>query len=159
MRHQSPATTSENTTDPVPLPALPLARPAGRPFDPPEELARLREQRPLARMVYPDGHVGWLATSHRAVRAVLADSRFSARYELLHYPFPGAPVTELPPAPPGDMGGIDAPEHTRYRRLLTGKFTVRRMRQLTERVEQITSEHLDTMRRQGPPADLVQAFA
>ena len=150
MRHQSPATTSENTTDPVPLPALPLARPAGRPFDPPEELARLREQRPLARMVYPDGHVGWLATSHRAVRAVLADSRFSARYELLHYPFPGAPVTELPPAPPGDMGGIDAPEHTRYRRLLTGKFTVRRMRQLTERVEQITSEHLDAMRRQSP---------
>jgi cytochrome P450 len=156
---QSPATTSENTIDPVPLPALPLAHPAGRPFDPPEELARLREQRPLARMVYPDGHVGWLATSHRTVRAVLADSRFSARYELLHYPFPGAPVAELPPAPPGDMSGIDAPEHTRYRRLLTGKFTVRRMRQLTERVEQVTTEHLDAMRRQGPPADLVQAFA
>lgn len=57
------------------------------------------------------------------------------------------------------MSGIDAPEHTRYRRLLTGKFTVRRLRQLTERVEQITTEHLDAMRRKGPPADLVQAFA
>jgi cytochrome P450 len=40
---------------------------------------------------------------------------------------------------PGDLSGVDAPHHTRYRRLLAGKFTVRRMRQLTERMEQITA--------------------
>jgi cytochrome P450 len=33
------------------------------------------------------------------------------------------------------------------------------MRQLTERVEQITAEHLDAMERHGPPVDLVQAYA
>ncbi len=142
-----------------PLAELPLTRPAGCPFDPPTDLARLSSQRPLARLTYPDGHVGWLVTSHELARAVLADRRFSSRYELAHYPIPGLGIDELPPAPVGDMTGMDPPEHTRYRRLLTSKFTVRRMRQLTERAEQVTTEHLDEMRRQGPPVDLVEAFA
>jgi cytochrome P450 len=137
--------------------SLPTARPAGCPFAPPAELAQLRAERPLTRMTYPDGHLGWLATSHALVRSVLADTRFSSRYELMHYPFPG--VGELPPAPPGDMTGMDAPEHTRYRRLLAGKFTARRMKLLTERLEQITAAHLDAMERQGEEADLFEAFA
>ncbi|MBB4905157.1 cytochrome P450 [Actinophytocola algeriensis] len=141
----------------APIEGLPTTRQAGCPFDPPHELARLRETRPLARMVYPDGHVGWLATSHETVRAVLADSRFSARYELMHLPVPGGPA-ELPPASPGDMTGIDAPEHTRFRQLLAGKFTVRRMGLLTDRVGQVCAELLDDMARQGPPTDLVPAF-
>jgi cytochrome P450 len=142
----------------APIPELPLTRPAGCPFDPPSELARLRTERPLARMTYPDGHVGWLATSHEVVRTVLADNRFSARYELMHYPFPGGPA-EIPPAMPGDMTGIDAPEHTRFRQLLTGHFTVRRMRMLTERAGAICAERLDAMAQNGPPVDLVTAFA
>ncbi|GHF69452.1 cytochrome P450 [Streptomyces mashuensis] len=143
----------------LPVPELPVARAAGCPFDPPAELARLRNEQPLRRLHYPDGHVGWLATGHAVVRAVLADPRFSSRYELMHLPLPGAPDGPLPPAPPGDMSGIDAPGHTRYRRLLMGKFTVRRMRELTTRAEQITAACLDAMERQGPPADLVEAFA
>jgi cytochrome P450 len=55
--------------------------------------------------------------------------------------------------------GMDPPEHTRYRHLLTGEFTVRRMRLLAERIEEITENRLDLMERQGPPADLVEAFA
>ncbi|MET0135254.1 MAG: cytochrome P450 [Kibdelosporangium sp.] len=136
---------------------LPTTRPSGCPFDPPVELARIREQAPLTRLTYPDGHEGWLVTGYALARAVAADTRFTSRYELLHYPFPGGPA-ELPPATPGDMTGMDQPEHTRFRKLLTGKFTVRRMRQLTERVEQVTAEHLDAMQ-QGSTADLVTAFA
>jgi cytochrome P450 len=138
---------------------LPLERPPGCPFDPPEELARIREQGPLSRFVYPDGHVGWLVTGHAQARAVAGDSRFSSRYELMHYPFPGTEIIEMPTAPDGDLTGIDAPEHTRYRKLLTGKFTVRRMRELTGRAEQVTAEHLDAMERGGPGVDLVTAFA
>ncbi|MEV0374217.1 cytochrome P450 [Streptomyces sp. NPDC050636] len=136
---------------------LPTERHTGCPFDPPAELAQLREERPLRRMRYPDGHMGWLATGHSVVRAILADPRFSSRQELMHHPL--ADIGELPPAPVGDMTGMDAPEHTRFRRLLMGKFTVRRMRELTERVEQITAEHLDAMERQGGPVDLVEAYA
>ncbi|GHG67012.1 cytochrome P450 [Streptomyces griseocarneus] len=141
------------------LTALPLDRPTGCPFDPPAGLAEVREQQPLVRMRYPDGHLGWLATGHSTVRAILADSRFSSRYELMHYPVPGAEFTELPPAPVGDLTGIDPPEHTRYRRLLAGKFTVRRMRELTARVERIAADHLDAMERHGPAVDLVEAYA
>jgi cytochrome P450 len=90
---------------------------------------------------------------------VLADQRFSSRYELMHLPYEIVGITEIPPAAPGDLSGVDAPHHTRYRRLLAGKFTVRRMRQLTERIEQITAETLDAMDRQGAPLDLVTAYA
>ncbi|MEU7136149.1 cytochrome P450 [Streptomyces sp. NPDC046261] len=157
MRHEHPAHSPERTAQEVT--ALPVDRPAGCPFDPPTELAALRDRQPLVRMRYPDGHLGWLATGHSTVRAIAADPRFSARYELMHYPFPGADFTEIPPAPLGDLTGIDPPEHTRYRRLLAGKFTVRRMRELTARVEQITTEHLDAMERHGPVVDLVEAYA
>ncbi|WP_312631679.1 cytochrome P450 [Streptomyces noursei] len=131
---------------------------ADRPFDPPEGLAELRAQRPLSRLNYPDGHVGWLVTSHALVRAVLADARFSARAELRHLPFPGAPAGNRP-SPPGMFTAMDAPEHTRYRRLLTGQFTVRRMRQLTDHIEAVTAEHLDVMEGHGGPVDLVDALA
>ena len=137
---------------------LPTLRQPDRPFDPPTGLAEIRERHPLVRMTYPDGHDGWLATGYQAVRAILGDRRFSSRYELMHLPIEGAPP-ELPPAPVGDLTGIDAPEHTRLRRLLVGYFTVRRMRALTERVEEITAPRLDAMEPQGPPVDLVTAFA
>ncbi|MFT7840268.1 cytochrome P450 [Saccharothrix sp. BKS2] len=139
--------------------SLPTARPEGRPLDPPPELARIRERGPLTRMRYPDGHVGWLATGHAEARAVLAHPRFTSRYELLHLPQPLPDGATMPPAPVGDLTGIDPPEHTRYRKLLTGRFTVRRMRVLTERLEQITAEHLDALEQRGGPADLVEAYA
>ncbi|WP_020579815.1 cytochrome P450 [Actinopolymorpha alba] len=138
---------------------LPMTRAPGCPFDPPPELARLRAERPVSRMLYPDGHVGWLVASRVLVREVLADPRFSARAELMHNPLPGAAQSNGQPAPPGIFTRTDPPAHTRYRHLLTGQFTVRRMRQLTARVQEITAEHLDAMERHGPPVDLVEAFA
>ncbi|WP_245551150.1 cytochrome P450 [Nocardia paucivorans] len=136
---------------------LPTTRSPGCPFDPPPGLATIRERRPLARMVFPDGHRGWLATGYHVVRAVLADPRFSVRYEITHYPL--ADAGDIPPAVPGDMLGVDPPEHTRYRKLLAGKFTVRRMQRLAEHVSGITRAHLDAMERAGGPVDLVEAFA
>ncbi|MGX7758843.1 cytochrome P450 [Streptomyces angustmyceticus] len=153
-----PVADSDSNSDPAPV-TLPTARTAGRPFDPPAELARLRARRPLVRMRYPDGHLGWLATGYSVVRAIHADPRFSSRYELLHNPFEGGPTGPLPPAPVGDLTGLDAPEHTRYRRLLMGKFTVRRMRALTARFAELTDAHLDAMERRGPGLDLVEAYA
>ncbi|GAA1022403.1 MULTISPECIES: cytochrome P450 [Amycolatopsis] len=139
---------------------VPMGRAQGCPFDPPPSLTEVRERAPLTRMAFPDGHVGWLATGHAEVRAILGDQRFSNRYELWHYPFPGMEqFSELPPAPVGDMTGIDAPEHTRFRKLLTGKFTVRRMRLLSDRVAEVADEYLDVMEKAGPGVDLVAAYA
>ncbi|WP_249227930.1 cytochrome P450 [Kutzneria sp. CA-103260] len=55
--------------------------------------------------------------------------------------------------------GMDPPEHTRLRRIVTGEFTVKRMNRLRPRIEQIVSQHLDAMELAGRPVDLVQDFA
>ena len=139
-------------------PELLFRRSPEHPFGLVPELARLRAESPLARMIYPDGHEGWLATGHAEARAVLGHPGFSNRYELTHLPIPGFTETQ-PPAPTGDFLGIDPPEHTRYRKLLAGKFTVRRMRRLTERAEEITAERLAVLADQGPPVDLMPVYA
>ncbi|GAB2948325.1 cytochrome P450 [Micromonospora polyrhachis] len=146
-------------TSTVPIPqGIPLQR--VQPFDPPTDLTALRDERPVSRMIYPDGHEGWLVTGYDAARAVLADVRFSSRRELIRSPISlDVPPQRLEPAPPGAMIVTDPPEHTRYRRLLMGQFTVRRMNQLTPRIQQITDDHLAAMRKEGPPADLVRSFA
>ncbi|ONI87325.1 cytochrome [Saccharothrix sp. ALI-22-I] len=130
-------------------------------FDPPAELGLLRETAPISRMTFPDGHLGWLVTSYELAREVHADRRFSSRAELQHSPRPvgGKAVTQRPPAKPGMFIGMDAPDHTRYRKLLTGQFTVRRMNQLMPRIEQIVADHLAAMRAAGSPVDLVANFA
>ncbi|WP_367131132.1 cytochrome P450 [Saccharothrix sp. HUAS TT1] len=130
-------------------------------FDPPAELGLLRERAPISRMRFPDGHVGWLVTSYELAREVHADRRFSSRAELQHPPrmAAGQPIQQRPPAKPGMFISMDAPDHTRYRKLLTGQFTVRRMNQLMPRIERIVADHLAALRAAGSPADLVANFA
>lgn len=146
---------------------VPLALPTGRTrrFDPPPQLARLRQAAPLSRLVFSDGHVGWLITSYELGRGVLADNRFSTRQDLLRVPT-FSPAVHAPffetfsgPAHPGDFLRMDPPEHTRYRRLFTGYFTLHRMTQLQPRVQEIVGACLDSMERAGSPADLVELFA
>ncbi|MEV4172669.1 cytochrome P450 [Nonomuraea sp. NPDC049709] len=140
---------------------VPDAQPVRRtcPFDPPEGYRALREHDPVAPMILADGLTGVIVSGYDEVRAVLTDPRFSARHRRAR---PGQTVTDDSPLPahvPGMFIMMDAPEHTRFRRLLTGKFTVRRMRQLTPKVTQYVAEQLDEMARTGGPADLVQMFA
>jgi cytochrome P450 len=54
---------------------------------------------------------------------------------------------------------MDPPDHTRYRRMLTGEFTVRRTSRLAARVEAVAAEQIEVMRAHGAPADLVETFA
>ncbi|ALG13750.1 cytochrome P450 [Kibdelosporangium phytohabitans] len=124
------------------------------PLDPPPDLA---DRGPLSQITFADGTVGWLVTTHQLTRAVLADPRFSSRGELRKSPVRDNLTNE--PTKPGMFIAQDAPDHTRYRRLLTGQFTVRRMNQLIPRVQEITNDHVDSMRRHGAPADLVPQFA
>ena len=148
----------------VPIPhGLPMERDAG-PFDPPRDITRLREARPVSPMVFPDGHEGWLVTGYDAVRQLMADTRFSSRQDIgiLHVPYetPGMPApTEPSPQMPGVFIAMDPPDHTRLRRRLTGAFTVKRMKQLEEHIIDIAERQLDELARLAPPVDLVKEFA
>ncbi|KOV85243.1 cytochrome P450 [Nocardia sp. NRRL S-836] len=142
---------------------LPVERDAG-PFDPPSRITRLRETRPVSPLAFPDGHEGWLVTGYEAVRQVMADARFSNRQDIgvLHVPYetPGMPAaTEPSPQVPGLFISMDAPDHTRLRRKLTGAFTVKRMKQLEDQIVAITEQQLDALATLTPPVDLVAEFA
>ncbi|MGH3492606.1 MAG: cytochrome P450 [Sciscionella sp.] len=135
---------------------LPLER--SDPFDPP---TGLRTADPISPLLLSSGSTGWLVTRHSDAREILADTRFSSdRTEV------DSPVRPIPEemrtkgSAPGMFIGMDRPEHTRYRKLLTGQFTVRRMQALEGRIAEIVDAHLDAMTSGGArTADLVGDFA
>ena len=126
---------------------VPTAR--ENPFDPPAALA---QRPPLSRLRFADGTLGWLVTDHATARFVLSDQRFSARLDLTRSPI----RTTEPVQVPGAFIFMDPPDHTRYRKLLTAQFTLRRMRALEPRIAEIAAGLLDRLDR---PADLVRGFA
>ncbi|WP_216898283.1 cytochrome P450 [Nocardia alni] len=148
----------------LPIPhGLPTDRDAG-PFNPPAAVTRLRADRPVSPIVFPDGHQGWIVTGYEALRALMADTRFSSRTDLavMHTleDLPDMPVIEEPsPQIPGVFIAMDPPDHTRLRRRLTGAFTVRRMRQLEDHIVEVVERQLDHLASLTPPVDLVAEFA
>ncbi|MET9659133.1 cytochrome P450 [Streptomyces sp. NPDC006510] len=148
-------------TDSLPTVAgLPMTR--GRcPFDPAPELGALRAGHPVARMEFPDGHVGWLVTGYTEARRLLADPRMSSWGEALRSPIALPMAADRTAVPPGMFTAMDPPEHTRYRRAVGAWFSARRTRTLEPRLTELAALHLDAMaegRGEGP-ADLVTEFA
>ncbi|MEU6669049.1 cytochrome P450 [Streptomyces sp. NPDC046727] len=148
-----------DTTAPA-APDGPVAFPQDRtcPYHPPTGYAPLRDGRPLSRVTLYDGREVWLVTGQTTARALLADPRLSTERRR-----PGFPV----PSPRFEAGrdrrlallGVDDPEHQRQRRMLIPSFTVKRATALRPWIQRIVDELLDRMVAQGPPAELVSAFA
>lgn len=109
---------------------------------------------------YPDGHVGHLVTGRQTTRSMLTEARFSSLPAGKRSPVK-VPRSELSTdaLPAGMFVDMDPPEHTRYRRLLSQHFTIRRVRKLRSRIQKMTDRLLDEMANRGVPVDLVQAFA
>jgi cytochrome P450 len=134
------------------------------PFDLPPALVALGERAPVNRMTMPTGDPFWLVSGYAEARVVLSDPRFSSdrfRNEgmVRHVPEEYRERLRDEKVRAGSFISMDPPEHTRYRRLLTGQFTVRRMRELGARIEEIVTGRLDAMLANGNTADLVPEFA
>ncbi len=127
-----------------------------RPFDPPQVL---RAQGPICRMTFPDGAEGWLVTGYQQGREILSDRRFSSAAAHKHLAFPSDRAQDMGEGIPGLFEHMDPPEHTKFRKLLAGQFTLRRMRALTPRIEEITAQHAEAMLAKGAPADLVADYS
>ena len=130
-------------------------------FDPVAELARLRADEGVTEVVTPFGMRAFLVTRYEDIRTVLSDP---VRFSNARTDFPLAEQLRLDEAEisrqrAGQLLGLDPPEHTRLRRMLTPEFSVRRIRRLAPRIEEIVTSHLDDLEREGPPADLVSRFA
>jgi cytochrome P450 len=130
-------------------------------FDPVDELARVRADEGVTRVVTPFGMHAFLVTRYEDIREVLSDP---ARFSNAQTDFPLAEQLQLSQDEvarrrAGQLLALDPPQHTRLRRMLTPEFTVRRIRRLAPRIEEIVESHLDDLEREGPPADLVSRFA
>ncbi|MFI1486800.1 cytochrome P450 [Streptomyces sp. NPDC020747] len=148
-----------DTADVKPLSA-PVAFPQDRtcPFQPPTGYDPLRAARPLARVTLYDGRTAWLVTGRDLARSLLADSRLSSDRLC-----PGFPATSPRIVAFRDrrsaLLNVDDPEHHAQRRMLVPSFTLKRAAALRPAIQRIVDECLDAMLAQGPPAELVNAFA
>ncbi|MDX3100335.1 cytochrome P450 [Nonomuraea angiospora] len=128
-------------------------------FDPAEELARARDGEGVVQVETPWGLPAYLVCRHEDVRRVLSDPvQFSSALTPLRGTGALDP-DEVARLRAGQLIGLDPPEHTRLRRLLTPEFTVRRMRRLEPRIAEIVQTALDDLERAGKPADLMAHFA
>lgn len=132
---------------------FPFAAPSGAEFPP--EFARLRDEEPVTRVVLPTGDQAWLVTRYADVRKVLSDARFSrAAAEA-----PDAPRLGKTSPGPQTILGMDPPEHTRLRRLVSQAFTARRIEELRPRTEQLANELMHAVGVAPRPVDLMATYA
>jgi cytochrome P450 len=131
-------------------------------FDPVPDMAAMRDDEGVREVDTAFGMPAFLVARHADVKAVLADSARFSNESRRAFDAPGAPKfsdEERAQMRAGNLLGVDPPEHTRLRRMLTPEFTVRRMRRLEPRIIEIVDDHLDAMEKAGAPADLVADFA
>ncbi|MEV5017805.1 cytochrome P450 [Streptomyces sp. NPDC053780] len=145
--------TDTDTTHPV---AFPQDRTC--PYHPPGAYDPLRATRPLARVTLFDGRPVWLVTGHTIARRLLADQRLSTDRTRDGFPATSARLTAVRGRSPALLG-VDDPEHRAQRRMVLPEFTLKRAAAMRPRIQEIVDERLDAMIAQGPPADLVPAFA
>ncbi|MFH0519452.1 cytochrome P450 [Streptomyces sp. M41] len=148
-------TDTTNRTQP-PTVAFPQSRSC--PYHPPTAYAPLRDNRPLARVKLYDGRLVWMVTGHTLARALLADQRLSSDPDHPGFPAPVARFAEVRRRRTALLG-VDDPEHRVQRRLMIPSFTLKRAAALRPRIQRVVDERLDAMTAQGPPAELVSAFA
>jgi cytochrome P450 len=126
-----------------------------------DEVTALRDAGETARVRTPFGHEATMVSRWDDVRELHGDPQ---RFCLDAVPPPpalvaaGRDAAEFRRRQAGNLLGQDPPDHTRLRRMLTGEFTVKRMKRLVPRVEEIVAEHLDTMAEAGS-SELVADFA
>jgi cytochrome P450 len=129
--------------------------------DPHPALGWLREHSPVHRVDLPRGTWAWLVTRHEDARRVLSDP------DMLKDPAAGDAVWRaaglgLPydhrPSLVRSMVNVDAPDHTRLRRIAGGAFSPRRVRTLVEGAERLTADLVDRIAGSDRP-DLVRDLA
>ncbi|MFJ3952306.1 cytochrome P450 [Streptomyces libani] len=138
--------------------AIPYFQDRTCPYHPPAGYQPLREAGPLTHVTFYDGRKVWAVTGHTEARALLSDQRLSSDRQNPAFPIPVErfEVIRRVRAP---LIGVDDPEHNTQRRMLIPSFSVKRIAALRPEIHRIVDGLLDRMLEQGPPAELVSAFA
>ncbi|GAA2868039.1 cytochrome P450 [Nonomuraea rubra] len=141
------------------IPDFPFDRPTA--LEPPPRLAELREHCPVAHVRLPSGDVATVVTRYDDARAVMADPRFSR--DLARDGAARLSTTEDGGLFNRRRAGVtrirEGQGHLRWRRLLSGWFTLRKMDLWRPRVQAMTDDLLDAMLAKGPPGNLSAGLA
>ncbi len=121
-------------------------------------IEEIRAQGPLYR-----SRIGYVATSHAAVRQVLTSDDFRTGFPtsdgLLGSVGRWSAPDHLHPVEPPSLLVTEPPDHTRYRKLVTRVFTMRAVEKLRGRTEEIAAQLLDDLEPlASSPVDLVQTY-
>ncbi|GAB3708707.1 cytochrome P450 [Amycolatopsis oliviviridis] len=137
---------------------LPLMRKC--PFSPPPEYDTLRTESPISRVGLPSGQTAWALTRLEDIREMLSSPHFSSDRQNPDFPLMIKRQIRREDKPfRASLISMDPPEHSQARRDVVGEFTVKRMKALQPRIQQIVDEHIDALLAGPQPADLVQALS
>lgn len=136
----------------------------GTPLTPSPVLAHWRKDGGITAFSFPSGESGWIVTAHELVRQVLADPRFDIALN---------PVAGVAPAPRdtaldddaieslrvGNPMALNGSAHTRIRRMVTRRFTVKAAQARREQIRRIVEDQLDRFLDGPQPADIALGLA
>jgi cytochrome P450 len=151
--------------------ATPVSVPVdGTPLVPSPAFTGYREACPVVPLRYADGHEGLMTTTWDFARAVLGDPRFT----ITHWRFPleqqpGAAHSQVEDDPidaeaeealeVANLLKLDAPQHSRLRKTITGRLSVRSARAYQEQVREIVRRQIEHVLALGSPVNLTVEFA
>jgi cytochrome P450 len=141
------------------VPEFPAPRAARCPFAPPPALREAAAENPVSRVRIWDDSTPWAITGHAEQRAILSDPRVSMNERKAGFPHLNAPTAAAVHHRPDTIFNTDAPEHTRFRRMMTYPFTAKKVAAMRPAIQKITDELIDTMLAGPKPADLAEALA
>ncbi|MBB5157312.1 hypothetical protein BJ970_004846 [Saccharopolyspora phatthalungensis] len=113
---------------------------------------------PVARVRIWDGSTPWLIFRYEDQRAALSDPRISADVSRPGFPH-HSEAAACRSKGPRSFIAMDRSEHSVHRRMLTRDFTVKRVKSLRPRIQQIVDGLIDDILARPQPADLVENFA
>ncbi|GGO01639.1 cytochrome P450 family protein [Saccharibacillus kuerlensis] len=100
--------------------------------------ARLREEEPIAKLMFPDGQFGWMITRYEDAVEVLKDNRFIKDMTKI-YGSTGQSIFT------SNMLFSDPPDHRRLRGLVQQAFTPKLIEGMREHIQQIADKLLDAV--------------
>lgn len=119
------------------------------------EYDQLRKAGDVHQVLLPDSSLAWLVTSPELVSRALADPRLALNRKHSRGGWSGF---ALPPALDANLLNLDAPDHTRLRRLVGPAFSPQRVAALRPRIQRTAEELADTVVATGSPVDLVTGY-
>lgn len=130
--------------------------PRAEPLDPPPTSRALLAAGPITRVRIWDGSTPWCVTGYADGRRLLGDPHISADTDRPHYPHQNAAVAQQRSF--RTFIGMDDPDHSRYRQMVTADFRPTRSDDLRPAIQTIVDDLLDELEGRGGPVDLIPAF-